>query len=173
MRIIHNYSLDDNTHPGYFTIISEEEHFCNGCHRPMKCKDRRERIGRTLDGGCSVYLLRRMYCYECHIMHTELPDFLLKFKHFEAQIIEDTLDGYITPEDCYEAPSEMTMLRWQAWFASICSAMDFILCSVRAVLENILQSLRGETSLVGALRKRGSGWLATAFSVIISAGRYP
>lgn len=107
MRIIHNYSLDSNTYPGYFLIISIEEHICNKCYRPMKCKDRRKRIGRTLDGGRTLYLVRRMYCYDCHIMHIELPDFLIKFKHFEVQIIEDTIDENISEEDGYEAPSEI------------------------------------------------------------------
>jgi hypothetical protein len=39
-----------------------------------------------------------MYCRDCHIMHNELPDFLIKYKHFEVQIIEDTIDGNISFE---------------------------------------------------------------------------
>ena len=55
MKIIHNYLLDDKTHPGYFLIISNEEHICSSCHRPMRCKDRRARIGKTFDGdACTV-----------------------------------------------------------------------------------------------------------------------
>lgn len=139
----------------------------------MKCKDRRKRIGRTLDGDRSVYLVRRMYCYDCHIMHVELPDFLIKYKHFEVQIIEDTIDENISVEDGYPAPSEMTMRRWQDWFASIHSVMDSILYSVRAMLEDLLPCLINEDSLASALRSQGEGWLITAFSVMINAGKYP
>ena len=173
MKIIHNYSLDDKTHPGYFLIISNEEHICSGCHCPMKCKDRRERIGRTFHGERSVYLIRRMYCRDCHIMHNELPDFLIKYKHFEVQIIEDTIDGNISVEDGYESPSEMTMYRWCLWFASIHAIIDSILCAIRAMLDDILPNLLGELSLTDAVRKQGEGWLITVFSVMINAGTYP
>lgn len=173
MKIIHNYSLDDKTHPGYFTIISDEEHICSGCHCPMKCRDRRERIGKTFNGGRSVYLIRRMYCRDCHIMHNELPDFLIKFKHFEVQIIEDTIDGNISEADGYEAPSEMTMHRWRTWFASIRVIIDSILYSIRAMLDDILPNLLYEDSLTNTVRKQGEGWLITIFSVMINAGKYP
>ena len=173
MKIIHNYSLDDKTYPGYFLIISTVEHICSGCQCPMKCKDRRERIGRTFDGERSVYLIRRMYCADCHIMHKELPDFLIKYKHFEVQIIEDTIDGNISAEDGFDAPSEMTMNRWRIWFASIYAVIDSILYAIRAMLEDILPNLLGEISLTDAVRKQGEGWLTTVFSVMINAGAYP
>ena len=173
MKIIHNYLLDDKTHPGYFLIISNEEHICSSCHRPMKCKDRRARIGKTFDGDRTVYLIRRMYCPHCHIMHNELPDFLIKFKHYEVQIIEDAIDGNLSSEDGYEAPSEATMHRWCVWFDSLCAILDSILYAVRAMLEDILPTLFGEVSLISTIRSRGGGWLITVFSVIINAGMYP
>lgn len=173
MKIIHNYSLDDKTHPGFFLIISNEEHICSGCHRPMKCKDRRARIGKTFDGDRTVYLIRRMYCPHCHVMHNELPDFLIKFKHYEVQIIEDAIDGNLSQEDGYEAPSETTMHRWCIWFDSLRAILDSILYAIRAMLDDILPNLLGEVSLTDAIRKRGEGWLITIFSVIINAGMYP
>ncbi len=173
MKIIHNYSLDSNTKPGYILIISEEIHLCSRCHRPMKCKDRRERTGITLDGDRSVYLLRRMYCYDCHIMHIELPDFLIKFKHYEVQIIEDTIDGNLSPEHGYPAPSETTMLRWRHWFLSVSPIIESTLYSIRTLLDGILPSLLSEPSLTAVLRRLGEGWLITIFSVMINAGRYP
>lgn len=173
MRIIHNYSVDIKPQSDAFFIHSEEIHICEGCGRPMKCKDLRKRIGRKLDGSRLFYLVRRMYCYDCHIMHTELPDFLIKFKHFEVQIIEDTIDGDITIEEGYESTSEMTMHRWQAWFAAICPIIDSILYSILAMLEGLLPNLLDTASLLGALREQGEGWLITAFSVMINAGKYP
>ncbi len=120
-----------------------------------------------------MYLVRRMYCYDCHIMHIELPDFLIKFKHYEVQIIEDTIDGDISSEDDYSAPSEMTMHRWRHWFLSVSSSMESTLHSIRAMLDGILPNLLSEPSLTAALRRQGEGWLVTIFSVMINAGRYP
>lgn len=116
MKIIYDYLLDEDANPGYLTVLSNVEHICNVCNHPMKCKDRRKRIGRSYNGHKSYYLIRRMYCYTCHVMHNELPDSLLFKKHYEAQVVEDIIDGVISEEDGLDYPSEMTMKRWRIWF---------------------------------------------------------
>lgn len=137
----------------------------------MQCKDRRERIGRTYDGEKRIYLVRRMYCRDCHRMHTELPDFLLKYKHYEAQIIEDGIEELIPAWRNYPVPE--TIHRWQIWFRYILPFLNAALDSVYTELENQLPAFFRKISYVDQLRKKGEGWLAAILDILINTNRYP
>ena len=44
-----------------------------------------------------VCIIRRMKCTKCGILHRELPDFLVPYKHYTAEVISGVLDGQVTP----------------------------------------------------------------------------
>ena len=64
--------------------------------------------------------IRRLVCTNesCHSIHRELPDILVLYKHFEADIIAGVLDGLITPdtEGFEDHPCEETMHLWHLWY---------------------------------------------------------
>lgn len=77
----------------------------NTAKRVIKCK-----------GGEKIWIqINRLRCKKCHSIHRELPQNLLPFKHYDADIIEGVVEGLITPYDLgYEDyPCEMTMERWK------------------------------------------------------------
>lgn len=57
-------------------------------------------------------------CPICHSYHTELPDCLVPYKHYEAEVISGVLDEVVRPEnlDSEDYPSFSTMRRWMQWF---------------------------------------------------------
>ena len=52
-------------------------------------------------------------CPICHSYHTELPDCLVPYKHYEAEVISGVLDEVVRPEnlDSEDYPSFSTMRR--------------------------------------------------------------
>ncbi len=46
---------------------------------------------RSQYGGCSG-------CHCCNTIHRELPDFVLPYKQYEAEVIHGVIEGIITPE---------------------------------------------------------------------------
>ena len=58
-------------------------------------------------------MIRRFQCQNCHSYHNELPDCLVPYKHYEAEVIAGVLDEVILPEDLdsEDYPSFNTMLR--------------------------------------------------------------
>ena len=63
-------------------------------------------------------MIRRFRCQNCHSYYNELPNCLVPYKHYEAEVIADVLDEVILPEDLDSEDylSFNTMLRWLQWF---------------------------------------------------------
>ncbi len=61
-----------------------------------------------------------------------LPDFLLKFKHYSAEVISGVLDEIIHPDDVdsEDHPCEDTMKRWNHWFKANELRIDGMIKSV-------------------------------------------
>ena len=53
----------------------------------------------------------------CRRLHRMLPNFMVRFKHYSAEVISGVLDGIVTPEDAdsEDHPSVNTMKRWHHW----------------------------------------------------------
>ena len=63
-------------------------------------------------------MVRRFRCSSCHALHTELPDCLIPYKHYQTEIISGVIDGVVTQDDleCEDYPCFDTMRLWMAWF---------------------------------------------------------
>lgn len=57
----------------------------------------------------------RGYCHKCHRLHTQLPSFIRPYKHYEASVIQDVVDGK-TLLTCMAENS--TIHRWKAEFSA-------------------------------------------------------
>lgn len=51
----------------------------------------------------------------CGSMCRLLPDFMVPYKHYEAEAVSDVLDEVITEESPVDCPSIQTMRHWKAW----------------------------------------------------------
>ena len=95
-------------------MVIKNESTCPLCGGNLKYYDSVKRIVRTKRRSTTVVKIRRLHCQNCGAMHRELPDFLFPYKQYEAEVILNVLEGFITCETLgYEDyPCEMTMVRW-------------------------------------------------------------
>lgn len=95
-------------------MISNNKSTCPCCGGNLKFYDKVKRIVRT-KGRVSKWIeIRRLKCINCGTIHRELPENILPYKQYEAELIIGVLDGLITCETLgYEDyPCESTMLKW-------------------------------------------------------------
>ena len=107
-------------------------------------------------------------------MYTKLPDCLCPYKHYDAGLIEDVVDGVISGDDLEteDFPCEGTIKRWKWWMGMNEKNMEG---QIRAAAHRFLELdgkfLKSGTSLLGKLRERISpGWLKTAARAIYNSG---
>lgn len=134
------------------------------------------------NGKKDTVMIERRKCQDqgCRKLHRCLPSQLTKFKHFLTEIIEDTVDDVVVPEDpedptldgtLVESPSPRTVARWKKW---IDHNKSFINGYLKAVGHGLLdfgpQFLKSGISLLDELRKYGGGWIATIQQLIYNTG---
>ena len=118
-------------------------------------------------------MIRRMLCDRCSKLHEELPDILVPYKHYKAEVIENVVDEVCTPDDLEteDYPCEKTMDRWKRWIAGNTNQIDGILKSVGHRCFEMSESLlRSKCSLLQELRRQGNGWLSICVRVILNSG---
>lgn len=95
-------------------MVGINETICPRCGGNLKYYDRVKRIVRTKGRLTRWITVRRLRCLECGAVHRELPEDILPYKQYEAEIIHGVMEGFITPETIgYEDyPCEITMIRW-------------------------------------------------------------
>ena len=97
--------------------------FCSRCGWKVKYRDRVKRKIKSRNGKTSWVYINRYRCInpDCGFLQRELPNYILPFKLYEADVIEGVLDGYISSETLgfEDYPSEITMKRWIKWFEAI------------------------------------------------------
>lgn len=59
----------------------------------MTVKDTRKRKVKDAEGNIYIFRLRRLQCVECHRIHIEAPDFIVKNKHYSKTVIDEYLSG--------------------------------------------------------------------------------
>ncbi len=107
--------------------------------------------------------------------HNELPDVLLPYKHYEAEVVSGVIDGIVTPEDqdSEDYPSFSTMLNWLRWFRLNLANMEGYLrnagYSILRLGEDILFSDR---SLLEKVRTIYQNWLEKIIRIIYNSGGF-
>lgn len=155
----------------FFVKSSENVPGCPLCQGQLKYRDSRKRICRHEGGTKDILLIRRFRCTKCNSYHNELPDMLLPYKHYEAEIISGVVDGIVTPDDQDSAdyPSFGTMLCWLRWFHRNLENIEEFLwrigCGIRG--EDFLFS--GQ-SLLKRVRTRYVDWLERTIRMIYNSG---
>lgn len=154
---------------------SVTSHICPVCQSIMHYRDSRKRIRKT-EGGIKEFLvIRRFRCEHCHSYHVELPDCLVPFKHYEAEVISGVLDGVVSSADldAEDYPSLSTILRWLQWFNEnldrIQGYLRTISCSLFRLGEDFLFS---QDSLLDAIRNKYQNWLEKILRLIYNSGGF-
>lgn len=77
----------------HFKIKNQNAPLCPVCSVLMSGYDTRLRHCIGVDGVPRWFKLRRLRCPSCRKLHLELPDFMERNKHYEAQLIAETIAG--------------------------------------------------------------------------------
>ena len=67
-------------------------------------------------GNAKEYVeVERKRCKVCRSVRRVLPNDICSYKHYEKDVIDGVINGYITPETLgfEDYPCEMTMKRWK------------------------------------------------------------
>jgi len=92
----------------------------------------RERKLRDESGESRRFIVRRLRCKQCEKIHHELPDLMVPYKRYGADIIEEAVlsNAHLTV-----AVDESTLHRWRFWFFDLVDYWLFILQSLLVQLQ--------------------------------------
>lgn len=175
MIIISDYTLVLKEDFGVFVESSENSHLCPVCQGMLRYRDSRPRI-RKKEGGMKEHLMiRRFRCQNCHSYHNELPDCLVPYKHYEAEVIAGVLDEVILPDDLdsEDYPSFSTMLRWLQWFRENLQRIEGYLRTVGYQILHLGEGLLFTSGLLlNEIRNRHQNWLELILRLIYNSGGF-
>ena len=155
---------------------SKEDSQCPICGSLLKKRDKRLRIHKLTGGKKEWYLINRLKCSneQCGRMHNELPDCLSPYKHYDAQLIEDVVEGVVSEEDkeCEDYPCVQTMNHWKRWMQL---NEDHINGAMKSTADRLLdlgaEFVRSTDSLLKELKIRISpGWLKAVNGFLYNTG---
>ena len=147
---------------------------CPKCNEQLKYRDSKRRILKK-HGGKKYYLLvRRLKCIGCLCHHTELPDCVAPYKHYEIEVIENVIDEVIDADSLEEDyPSESTMVRWCDWISKNTSNINGYMKSLGVrILDLGIELLGSTSSILELLQNEGEGWLSIILRVIYNSGNF-
>lgn len=159
-----------------FLITSKEECICPCCGGRLKYRDHRLRVHKTAGGRKEWYRIRRLKCTDdkCRKLHNELPDCMFPYKHYDAGLIEDVVEGVVSGDDLEieNYPCEGTIKHWKWWMKMNEQNIEG---QIRSVAHRFLdldgRFLKAAGSLLEELKKRISpGWLKAAARFIYDSG---
>ena len=165
--IIADYQLVHNGIILFFVESREDVPRCPLCGGQLRYRDSRRRIIRREGGIKEQLLVRRFRCEDCHHYHTELPDCVAPYKHYETETISGVLDEIVSSadEDSENYPTETTMERWKDWYRQNKA-------NIEGHLLRISYRLGFEIRTLDDLRKTGEKWLETILRAIYNSGGY-
>ncbi|WP_252183451.1 DUF6431 domain-containing protein [Rossellomorea vietnamensis] len=87
----------------------------------------RERKLKDERGMARTFIIRRLRCQQCNKIHHELPDLMIPYKRYAADVIEETIfqTAHLTV-----AADESTIYGWRKWFSTLIDYWLFILQSL-------------------------------------------
>lgn len=161
-----------------FLIKSNEDPCCPVCGAKLDKKDWVLRILKKAGGEKEIYKIERRQCTNkaCGKSHRLLPDILAPYKHYEAALIEDVIDGFVCEDDIAteDCPCKATMDRWILWGKKLAVEADGWLRSAGYSVLNLTEEfLKAPVSLlIGLKEKLVNGWLAVVLRVMCNYGAH-
>lgn len=109
-------------------------------------------------------MLRRLVCKSCGKLHTELPDFMQPYKHYEADAIQAEIDG------SQENPlaDDNTLKRWRNEFRLLRDQVEGALRALWSIHYGVHYPLLKQDSLLESLRKNVPRWLRLVNKALIN-----
>jgi hypothetical protein len=168
MVIITSFTLNLNPVSGIFTTTSYEASLCPFYNGNLACRDMRPRFPKSVLGDARHFSLRRLKCNCCGVLHTEIPNTIQPFKHYDSAAIQCVLDG--SPDAAMCVADDSTIRRWKAAFMETGPDISQRLTSIRARMsEEKIPALEPE-EILNQIRGREKHWLAFVMALLINNG---
>jgi hypothetical protein len=115
VKIKDSYRLEEKGR--FFYVQIKEESYCPTCCELLKVRAERERVWWQGEDNADRYVLiiRRLYCEKCEQIHHELPDCVIPYKRYGADVIEDIATTSNPTASC---PPD-TIRRIRAWWEAV------------------------------------------------------
>ena len=168
MIIVPKFELKYNEEKGIHTIISLTPCNCPLCGGAVYHRDHKGRDVKRMNGEVWHFNLRRLLCDNCKKLHTEIPDIIQPYKHYDTETIQSVLDGGEKAKEC--VADESTISRWKADFARAEPDIEQRLASVCAQDTNEVTPLLTPGLAITAVRATIERWLAFVMHLLINAG---
>lgn len=127
-----------------------------------------------IEGGHKYFIrIERLKCEGCHRLHNALPDILVPYKHYTAEVISGALDETITAGDLEseDYPCKMTIKNWQHW---LITNQDYINGHMKSIGYRMLgcgeDLLHSKAPLLTKLQKSSEVWLETILRFVYNSG---
>lgn len=95
-------------------MVNTGNYTCPNCNGKLSYYDKIKRIVRGKYGKKRFIEIRRLRCENCRRLHSELPNYILPYRHYRRDIIEGFVDGSLSQQDLYyeDYPCESTINEW-------------------------------------------------------------
>jgi len=171
MIIITSFKLVLNTSAGFFYVFSDElaeDSCCPLCGDILIYRDSRLRGVKDLVGFKIFYLLRRLRCCLCRKLHTEIPDIIQPFKHYDSATIQCVIDESEDAGLC--GADNATIRRWKTSFTEAEPDLAQRLASVYAQETDEKVPLASPAMTFAAIRATIERWLSFVMHLLINNG---
>jgi len=168
MIIVPEFELKYNEEKGFYTIISLVRCRCPLCGGAVYHRDYKSRDVKKLNGDVWHFKLRRLLCDDCEKLHTEIPDIVQPYKHYDSEAIQSVLDGGEKARDC--VADDSTIRRWRADFAKAEPDIEQRIASVYAQETDEVAPLLSPGLALAAIQATIGRWLAFVMHLLISNG---
>jgi len=168
MVIVSSFDLVYNNLRGVFTISVKEHTCCPLCGKNLVYRDSKLREVKNLFGEIRCFLLHRLRCTGCKSLHTELPDTIQPYKHYDSDAIQTILDGSTDASAC--AADDSTIRRWKNEFAEEKPDINQRLASVYAQMSDEEVPIAGTVNILDRIKIKAKRWLAFVMALLINSG---
>jgi len=166
MVIIRHYSLECKSDSEFFVKSFEMSH-CPHCDGDFKIIGSRKRTLYCKDGSKIVLLIRRLRCNHCGKISHELPDIIVPYKRYEADVIEDIL-SVNDPLECYPCETS-TAIKIKCWFYLL---HQYFEGAVRALCMIWNQPAFIKLPIY-PVEDQSDGWIKILVRNLVNSGRWP
>ena len=168
MVIVSSFKLNHNKSSGIFTITAEEVICCPFCNDELVYRDSRLRKLINLFGEIKCFFLRRLRCVGCNSLHTELPDIIQPYKHYDSDTIQSVLDGNPNVSAC--AADSSTIHRWKTEFTEAEPDINQRLASVYTRMNDEKVPIAATVHILDRIKTKTKRWLAFVMKLLINSG---
>jgi hypothetical protein len=97
-----------------------ESSHCPLCQTVLQIRGRRERQVRKSEEEKEILIIRRLYCAKCDRLHHELPDCIVPYKRYGADVIERVINGKEAEQQTKRNTcGANTIRRLQGWWETV------------------------------------------------------